>query len=289
VNLLLISLIIIGSASIWPINRWVMDHRGHPGLYGFWMSLTGAVCAGLLVLVMGQPLRNPALWAVASVTGVAYGLGFCLLVPYCLRIGPIGPTCAVNNMGLVWPVLFGLFWPERVPFRSAAIAGLVLVVASFILFGLSKTSVGAERKQISRRWLVLVLMVWVCAGVSMTSQYVGARLPLTRQSPVAFVFCFSITASLVLLPVAARCGRAWLRSVEAAGGVANGIILTGTAVLVMVVLRNVRPEVFFPFAVAGPVLLVLLLGQVVYKERLDRAAGMGCLLAIAGLLALSVV
>ena len=286
-NVLLIALIIVGATAIWPVNRWVMDRRGHPALYGFWMSLTCSVCSGLLALATGQSLRNPSLWAVASATGVCHGLGFCLIIPYCLRIGPVGPTCAANNMGLLWPVLFGFFWPRRMPFHLAAVVGLLMVLASFISFAFSKTTDEKEKKKISRRWLLLALAAWVLAGISMTFQYIGARLPSTRHSPVAFVFCFSTTAAVVLLPAAVRCGKAWFRGAERIAGPVNGILLVLIGTLTLIVLKHARPEIVFSFTIAGPVLLVVLLGQFIYQERLDRAAWIGCALSLFGLLALT--
>ena len=106
---LCIALTVVGATVIWPVSRWVMHRDGRAEAYGFWIALTGSLCTALLALAMAQDLGSPVLWAIASVTGVAYAFGFCLIIPYCLRIGPVGPTCAANNMGLVWPVSFGFF------------------------------------------------------------------------------------------------------------------------------------------------------------------------------------
>ena len=162
---------------------------------------------------------------------------------------------------------------------------------AFVLFGHSKTAAGrhpSANNPFSARWLVLVLVAWVLAGVSMTAQYVSTRLPDTRANQVAFVFCFSVTAALILLPAIARHGRQWFRRVEAVGGVANGIVLAAVGVLTLTALKRVPPGIVFPFTVAGPVVLVLLLGQVIYQERLDRAAWLACTLGVFGLVALAV-
>jgi len=100
-SVLLISIAVIGATLIWPVNRWVMHNGGRSESYGFWFSVSAALISGCAALIVGQSLCQPIVWAIGVVIGFAFATGYCLVIMYCLRIGLVGPTVAMNNMGLV--------------------------------------------------------------------------------------------------------------------------------------------------------------------------------------------
>ena len=118
----LIGIAVVCATLIWPINRWVMHNSGRSEAYGFWLSLSAAFVSGCAALILAQSLRQPIVWATGAMMGFAFASGYCLVVMYCLRIGPVGPTVAINNMGLVWPIVLGALCVKPHPRGGATTA-----------------------------------------------------------------------------------------------------------------------------------------------------------------------
>ena len=134
-SVLLISIAVISATLIWPVNRWIMHNGGRAEVYGFWFSVTAAFVSGFVAITMGQSLCQPIVWGIGAVIGFAFCTGYCLVIMYCLKIGPFGPTVAINNMGLVWPVVLGALWLKKHPLSGWGIMGVALVILSLVSFG----------------------------------------------------------------------------------------------------------------------------------------------------------
>lgn len=269
---------------LWPVNRWVMGRGGRPEAFGLATAVTAALISSPLALASGQSLADPVVWSVGAVIGVAFAVGYFMVIMHCLRIGPTGPTAAVNNMGLVWPVVAGLVWPESRSLGWELVSGLALVVLGLVLFGVASSRAPATTG-LSRRWVAWVLLGWLLAGVSMTAQYVGTVL--VPDEPLALTAAFYLVAVLVLSVILCRRGRLSLSRLELAGGVVNGLISAAAMVTTLLSLRHLRAEIVFPVTVALPILLVLLLSAAVYRERLTALSWAACATGGAGLVVLT--
>jgi multidrug transporter EmrE-like cation transporter len=214
-NFILLLVPVILSTLIWPVSRWVMLKDGRTDAYGFWISISGAIAAGFLGLAMGQSYSGQALWWVGLMIAFAFAVGFCLIINYCLKIGPTGPTVAANNMGLVGPVIVGLLWPTSRVFTLLIGAGLGLVVLALVGFGVGPTLSVANQQRMSSRWAILVMLryrrAWFrknefigglvqgpCQAVSiyvslLALQRMGAQIvfPVTVLAPVMAVLLLS--------------------------------------------------------------------------------------------------
>ncbi|MFH1009172.1 MAG: hypothetical protein V1800_16985 [Candidatus Latescibacterota bacterium] len=283
-SVLLISIAVIGATLIWPVNRWIMHNGGRSEAYCFWLSATAALVSGCSALALGQSLRQPTVWAIGAVIACAFVLGYCRLIMYCLKIGPVGPTVAMNNMGLVWPVVLGAIWLKPHPLGGWATAGVALVSLSLVSFGFSKrgSSSPAQTSRISPRWFLSASLGWVLAGISMTAQLAGSIS--APSSPFAIVFAFMAISAVIQAPSVLRLRGTWFRRKEMLAGMGNGTLSAIIGASTLIALNYVGPEVVFPFTIAAPVILVLILGRFLYHERLD---GPACLLGIAGLIGLS--
>lgn len=282
-----IAVALIGSTALWPVNRWVMREGGRADTYGFWLSLFGSTVAIVAAFVAGEPWQVPALWGIGGVIGFAYAVGFCLIIMYCLRIGPTGPTAAMNNMGMLWPVVLGATWltPHALP--PITLVGVGLIIAAMVAFSMSKPDghPASTGPGFSPKWMLWALAGWVLSGVSMTAQLAGSLH--APRSPFALVGIFMGTAALLLVPLVIRRGRTWWRRQEVIGGAINGAINVMVVYSTLSALQTLGAELVFPFTVAGPIILVLLLGQWVYRERLDRAGVFAAVFGVLGLLGLS--
>jgi drug/metabolite transporter (DMT)-like permease len=283
-GILAIIVSIVGATLLWPINRWVVRNGGRSDVYGFWISLSGAIISGAVCLGLGQSLRPPGLWAAGAGTGLAFAVGYCLIIMYCLRIGPVGPTTAMNNMGLVWPVAIGIFWLKLHSLNIWVYSGLALVVAALICFGLTSGKKGEASRTppVTFQWVMWALIGWFFSGISMTCQMLGGIY--FPKLPFAFVFAFTSSAAIILAPLALR-KRSRIK--EIVPGIIYGIISVFLLVATLFSLKYFGPEIIYPFTVAIPIILVLLLERFVYKEHLVRSALVACGLSIGGLILLT--
>lgn len=284
-SVILLMIPVILSTLIWPINRKVMMDGGRTDAYGFWISLSGAATSGVLALAFKQSYRDPVIWLIGLVIGFAFSVGFCLIINYCLKIGPTGPTVALNNMGLVGPVIAGLIWPFSRPFTLPVGFGLFLVILAMVGFSARTASSTSGAQAVTLRWLVLVLLGWLLAVVSMTGQYVGSVL-LPGQ-PLAMVSVFFLWSTVILMPFVMRRGKTWFQKNEMTGGFANGAIQAVSIYVTLLALRRMGTQIVFPVTVLVPMMLVLVLSGFVYKEHLERLTWIACLVGLAGLALLS--
>src|SRR5687768_14401197 len=91
------------SAMLWLVARWSLRSDGRVDLLGFWGAPTAITVSLVVWAASNQPLVQwqPMVW------GVLNGAMACLalvLIMTCVKIGPIGPTTTLGNLGFVWPV-----------------------------------------------------------------------------------------------------------------------------------------------------------------------------------------
>jgi len=284
---LLVALGVICGTLIWLGNRRILDGGGRAVAFGFWVALSGAVISGILALALGQPLDDPVVWGLGALVALGYGVGYCLIAMHCLRIGPAGPTVAMNNMGLVWPVALGALWLQPRPFTNELGAGLVLVLGSLIAFAFNRPTDGnpANTRSVSLRWLIWAVLCWVLSGLCMTGQLVASIHDPAK--PLALICAFNCISAAILAAAILRLGQTQLRGNELIFGSVNGALQVAIAFAVLTVLPRLGPELVLPFVIAGPAVIMLLLARVLYRERLSRTACLACTLGVAGLVALS--
>jgi len=119
----------------------------------------------------------------------------------------------------------------------------------------------------------------------MTGQLLGSIY--ASDSSFAVVSAFATTSTVILAPFVIRLRNRWFNRKEMLAGMANGILSAVIGAATLSALNYVGPEVVFPFTVATPVILVLILGQFLYHEHLDRPAWLACFLGVGGLVGLS--
>ena len=271
------------STVLWPINRKVMQNGGRGEVFGLWISATTAAITGVLSVIYHQSFASVSLVGAGLVVGFAFAIGFCVIINTCLKIGPTGPTAAANNMGLVGPVVLGLFWPRPTVLTAAAAGGLGLVALSLV--GLGFGASGSSRQTVTRRWVSLVLVGWALAAVSMAGQYAGSVLNPDR--PLAQVAAFYFFAMLFLLPFQFRRGRTWFLKIEFGYGLLIGVSQAVSSFLTLVILQRLSPKIVFPVTILSPLILILVLSAVVYKEKMGWKVWAACAGGILGLAVLT--
>jgi len=283
--LLLFIMVLLGT-SIWPLGRWALKADGEPIVVGFWVSLTVAVACAVGTALTGDWRGAPAgVWVAGAALSVAYAVGFWICVMRALQVGPAGPTATVNNMAMAAGVLYGLLF--LTPGRGTTLTwcGLSGVCVALVLLGLGKPAENGVHRAAGARWARLVAVGGAFSGLSFVIQaHVGTLYPAHK-----FVFgvaAYSLAALLLLIPMLRRPELFRLRH-ERLGGLVLGAVNAVSLPLTLVTIRGLGAEVVLPVAVATPILLVLIIGRVFYKERLSTAAWIGCLLGALAVAALA--
>ena len=176
-------------------------------------------------------------------------------------------------------------YPTRPPLLT--VLGVVSVCAALILLGLAQKSdrdVTPGNSAPARSLAPAMLLLWVVAGLSMMFQAIaGKRLP---GSPLALVFVINLVACVAVLPMCVRASRPIVRRNEVMPGIITGMVQVVTGFAVFVGIARLGAQIVFPYVIATPIIIMLMVGHFVYKDRLGRLAWAGCLLGAIGLVLL---
>lgn len=289
-NALILVLGIAGATFFWVLNRWTVRHDGRPALYSFWLLLVSAAVGGALAAGFGQNLLDPDVWLFGFIIGLCYAASLKLML-FCLQRGPSGQVVAVNNMGMVWAAAAAFLfpYPKYPPFLT--VLGVLSVCIALILLGLAQksaqdatggNSAGAGSR--ARSLAPAMFLLWVVAGLSMMFQAIaGKRLP---GSPLALVSVMSFVACVAILPMCVRTSRPRVRRNEVIPGIIAGMVQVITGFAIFVGIPRLGAQTVFPFVLATPIIIMLMVGHFAYKDRLGRLAWAGCLLGALGLVLL---
>jgi drug/metabolite transporter (DMT)-like permease len=218
--------------------------------------------------------------------GVASAVGFWVCIMRALQIGPAGPTVTINNMAMVAGVLYGML--VLAPGRATVwtVAGLVGVCAALALLGFGRPTEDGVHRAAGARWARLVALGGAFSCLSFVAQtHAGTLYPAHKYLFVAVGFGFG---TLLLLPAMLRQPERFRRRRERAAGVALGASMALIQMpLMLVTVHRVGAEVALPVTVATPILLMLIIGRVFYKERLSATALTACVLGALSVAALA--
>jgi drug/metabolite transporter (DMT)-like permease len=283
---MLLIVIVLAATAIWPLGRWALKDNGEPGVVGFWVSLTVAVLCTVGSALTGDWRGAPAgVWVAAGLMSLAYAVGFWICIMRALQIGPAGPTATINNMAMVAGVLYGLL--VLTPGRATAWtwAGLSGVCAALLLLGFGKPTENGVHRTTGARWVRLVAVGGAFSCLSFAIQtHVGTLYPTHKY--VFGVAAYSLAALLLRPAMLRRPARFRLRRARL-GGVALGAVNAATLPLTLVTIRQLGADVVLPVTVATPILLVLAIGRIFYREHLSPTAWTACVLGALAVAALA--
>jgi len=261
-----------------------MRPDGRADVFGFWISVTAMIGSGLLNALMHKPFGILGVWGAGVAFGIAYSIGFCVLIMGALRVGPTGPTTTINNMALVCGVLYSILWLKPHIPNGIITAGMLGVAVSIVLFGVGGSGSDSEGK-LNRQWALMVIPGGLLSGVSFISQtHAGVLYP---DNTYLYSFAgFAVSAAILITYTAV--GKVNLfRRREMIAGVSVGATMSVTVPLSILVISLVGAEIALPIMVATPIIIVLLLGHFVYEERLQRGTIAACVLGAVSVALLS--
>ena len=281
-----LTIAVAASTLLWPVGRWGLNGDGRPAVIGLWTSLAMGIVS-LIGCVARAELHAPPpqVLVAAGLMGVAYAIGFWVLIMRCLKIGPAGPTVTVNNMAMVFGVLYGVVYlrPHGLP-HPLVLAGAAGTCLALLLIGLGNTTGGAGALVVPRSWLPMLMLGGALSGLSFILQtYIGEV-----QRPFRFLFLAlaSFASALLLLPALLN-ARPLVRRREVIAGTLIGAMSGAGLLLTLAAFAYLGSAIVLPFSVTTPVLLMLLIGHFAYREHLARAQLAGSLIGALSVLLLA--
>jgi drug/metabolite transporter (DMT)-like permease len=131
------------------------------------------------------------------------------------------------------------------------------------------------------RWAAWVLAGWVMSGISMSCQFLASQY--APRAPLAFLMAMYVVSGLILLGVLLVQHTGRPRWFEILAGVGTGAMITCSLALTLWVLTRMSPVVVYPVTVAGPIVLMMLIGAAAFKERIGWTGWLAAAFGIGGI------
>jgi drug/metabolite transporter (DMT)-like permease len=273
------SFVILSAVLVWVLARWAMQGDGIAIIMGFWISLTGAFLSGLIIIINQYQFLIWPILRSGLIVGFSYSIGYCAIIMYCLKIGPAGPTVIVNNSAMVFGILFNVFWLNPHIPNSMIIIGVIGTFLSIFIIGLSKSQ-NNHSNVINPKWTRLVMIGGALSGISFVNQtYIGISYPDFKSSILFIFWAFAISTIILSILILSKKDNIW-RSREIYAGIGIGMSSTVGLFLTLKLIPIFGSEVVFPVTVVTPMVIMMMIGHLMYKEHLTSGAWFGSILAV---------
>lgn len=232
------------------------------------------------------------------ISGVIMG-SFSIVFQICyimaLSKGKTSLTVTINNFSLLIPVVFSyIVFDEELGFLG--IIGIFLILISFLLTVSKENS--SDNKALSkkqwRQWLFHTLLVFFSNGILSINQKVYSKLSTELQVfeyiavayIVASVICWLIFATTIKKGVDNKVVVPYKKAFILAGlaGLFLGIYQCVNTYAASVI----NGTVLFPATNCGVSLLIMLIGSLLFKEKLTKKQYIGVLIGIVAITLLSI-
>ncbi len=274
------------SIGVSNIAAGLASRRLTPLIVGFWAQATGMVLCSLLLLLLRPPLIAGQIpWG--FIDGLAGGGGMVLFYR-AMAAGAISLVSPITACAIIFPVLYSVASGENP--TPLATAGIVAIIGGIVLASLQPTPVPGDPTDTGPAGDRRAIGLAVLAAIAFGAFFILIDLAPSASGwgtlwTAAAVRCsgFSVQLLLVLLGP---------RRLTSPGRYAPAVVLAGTLDLLSLILINfgsTTDSYGIVTALVGlyPV-VAMLLGVVALRERLTRIQTSGAVLAMAGVLLVSV-
>ena len=280
--LLLLSLVTVMTA-MWPINKFATKNGARAEALGMMICVSGLILSIIYLLASGNSWGNWKIWVLGICGGFAYSVGFFVLITNCLTIGPVGLTTAMNNMGMIGPLVIGLlFFGEWRTFSLVKAFGLAAILICVVLIATQSSS---KNGTVSFRWFHMAFGGWLLSCMSLGCQYLSSRVD--PDGYLLYTVAYFASALVIL------CGVTWHRyhsgpnRTEIIAGLPSGILSSLETPLSMFLVTKLPAFVLYPVSVTLPMITVLFIGRIFFKEHMSRTCWLACMVAIIGMVAIN--
>jgi drug/metabolite transporter (DMT)-like permease len=215
---------------------------------------------------------------VASVFGLAAALD-------ALRIGPFSYTTVLTSLSAIIPTLSGLFFGETV--SAAQYAGIVLMVVCIVL----STDKKEENKQGGIKWLIYVAVAFVCSGAVGVVQKIHQNSDMHKGEMPALLICGFMVATFISLIFFIKNFRTSdmiaVKTKTVLFPIIAGVAFAFPNAINLFLAGALPAAVMFPTVNLSPMLLSMITGIIIFKEKLSPKRWTGVILGIAGVVLVS--
>lgn len=202
----------------------------------------------------------------AMLYGTAYGIMLCVST-YCgymaLATGAMSLTSMLASFSVVIPIVYGIaFLHERLNTFKAF--GLILLFVSSILVNINK---GKSSGKLSKKWFFYIGMTFLCNGLCSVIQ----KMYQTNCQPTysfEFMLFATLICGIIFLIVGLKKSSAKLSIKQSPYALIAGIANGSVGYLTLKLAEFENASVLFPAISAGSILCALLLGRILFKEKL---------------------
>ncbi len=275
--ILYISIVLFAAAQ--SVSTKLYGKRGGDDALFNAVKATSALLLFLLFSLFGFRFHLPTL-----LFGVAYGVSLTASMTSgykALTSGPMALTGMLVSFSVLIPMLYGIVFLHETP-SHLNLVGFAALFAAILLIGFSKKD---GEKKTTVRWFIYILITFLSNGICSVLQKEHQTEFPEQYLEEFMVFSMIVPAVLFTL-------QALLRLKQAKGsrgihlgvisGAANGI--SNYATLALAGFENA--SALFPAISAGTVLMSLLCGFVLFKEKLRFAHIIALLFGIAAVVLL---
>ncbi len=255
-------------------------------------ALAMSIVALILALAgRARPLEGPVL-LLSLVFGVVYILTIVTLQA-ALAAGPMGATILLNNIYMIFPVVYSiLFFEETV--TPTKLIGIACMLAVTVLSAPRDKKLKQNRQALSLRWFLLTLATTLCNGVlTILKRSLSWYFP--KADSAAFTFWGFLTVAAIswlivgVLLLRKQDFSTWTADPKWLGLCALGVgVATGGGNLFqLLALRTVPAVVVFPLNAGGLLMILWLFSLVVYKDKVRPSGVAAFILGLVGAVLLS--
>lgn len=266
-----------------------LNSRGGKGVvsYNFYMAVFSTALFGIMAALSGEGFHLPTV-----IYSLLYGLMLCLSM-YCgcvaLAIGPMAISSMISAYSLIIPLFYGvLILGENI--KSSGIAGVILLIVSLAFINLKTRSNESRGEKLTLRWGIMIFLTFAANGLTAILQASHQnRFPGSFSSLYMAGGC---AVSLIVFGTLKICGgeKSNVGSEKKTavlgtfGGIATG--LYGFLMLILSGLDNV--SVLFPFISVAKILVSLVVGRILFREKLSSMQFIGFILGVISIVLLKI-
>ncbi|NJD04506.1 MAG: hypothetical protein FIA99_18370 [Ruminiclostridium sp.] len=281
---ILLAVVITLTTVTWLISFFSVNKGAKS--YSIGVCATLVYGAGIIIsaFVLRQPLYNPKAILFGAIAGAGDATGYYLIMLYCLKIGPSGPTVAMYNLSLVWPIVTGvLFFSEKVTNRM--LAGIILVVLSLTLMAWNRSEKDLTIS-FTCKWFLWAFIGWAIAGITLTCQ-----LLTTRYAPgytYSYLLGVVIVDFVLLFSIMMFKGKKVLVKSEIVAGVLIALISLAVGPISLGLISKIPAVIIFPAIYTSPIVIMLLVGKLFLNEKLNKPGWAASIVGVIGIVLLNI-
>ena len=226
---------------------------------------------GSVVLIFVNIFDFQGFSAFTALSALAYGImliGAQWFYTLALTMGKTAICATIYSFGFVVPTLSGrIFWDESLSFF--AVLGIITVFPALVISGMGKSKKESETE--SKKYIFYLIIAMLCSGGIGIVQKIHQKSEYANQKSTVILcaFLLGLAVSLIFFFTAKK-GERQINSktVRICGFV--GTIYSICNLLNTYLAGVLDSAIFFPAINIGAIVISMLLGIIIYKEKLTK-------------------